>query len=135
MIENWREVYKKIFNDALAAFDTSEYEQMLKDKIDKFLGKGTTITLTDGPTIEYSLDTDNSKIIIKNAKGLDQATLQAKLNDQLKAQGLSLEGGAELDGGGFEFTITSTVAPSSTQELVSAQAVSDAKTQLDDVKK
>ena len=135
LIENWREVYKKIFNDALAAFDTSEYEQMLKDKIDKFLGKGTTITLTDGPTIEYSLDTDNSKIIIKDAKGLDQATLQAKLNEQLKAQGLSLKGGAELDGGGFEFTITSTVAPSSTQELVSAQAVSDAKTQLDDVKK
>ena len=134
LIENWQQVYEKIFNDALAAFDTSAYEQMLKDKIDDVLGKGTTITLTDGPTIEYSLDTDNSKIIIKDAKGLDQATLQAKLNEQLKAQGLSLNSGTKLDGGGFEFTITSTVAPGSTQELVSAQAVSDAKTQLDDVK-
>lgn len=135
LIENWQQVYEKIFNDALAAFDTSAYEQMLKDKIDDILGKGTTITLTDGPTIEYSLDTDNSKIIIKDTKGLDQATLQTKLNEQLKAQGLSLNSGTKLDGGGFEFTITSTVAPGSTQELVSAQAVSDAKTQLDDVKK
>lgn len=135
LIADWQQVYEKIFNDALAAFDTSAYEQMLKDKINEVLGKGTTITLTDGPTIEYSLDTENSKIIIKDAGGLDQATLQAKLNEQLKAQGLSLEGGTELEGGGFEFTITSTVAPGSTQELVSAQAVSDAKTQLDDVKK
>ena len=40
-----------------------------------------------------------------------------------------------LEGGGFEFTIKSIVEPGAAQSLVSATAVEEAKTQLDDVKK
>ena len=134
LIDDWGTVLDSVFSSALAAIDTSAYEKMLRDKIDEVFGSGTTITLTDGPVIEYKLDTENAKIIITDAGGLDQTTLQTKLNEQFAAQGLSLDGGTQLEGGGFEFTIKSTVEPGATQSLVSATAVEDAKSQLDDVK-
>lgn len=134
LIGDWRTVLDSVFSSALAAIDTSAYEKMLQDKIDKVFGSGTTITLTDGPTIEYKLDTENAKITITDAGGLDQTTLQTKLNEQLVARGLSLDNGTTLEGGGFEFTIKPIVESGATQELVSEKAAAEAKSLLDDIK-
>ena len=71
LIDDWGTVLDSVFSSALAAIDTSAYEKMLQDKIDEVFGSGTTITLTDGPAIEYKLDTENAKIIITDAGGLD----------------------------------------------------------------
>lgn len=134
LIADWETVLDSVFSSALDAIDTSAYKEMLKNKIDEFFGSGTTITLTDGPTIEYKLDTENAKIIITDAGGLDQTTLQTKLNEQLVAQGLSLGGGTTLEGGGFEFTIKPIVESGATQELVSEKAAAEAKSLLDDIR-
>ena len=133
LITNWETVLDSVFSSALAAIDTSAYEKMLQDKIDEFFGSGTTITLTDGPTIEYKLDAENAKITITDAGGLDQTTLQTKLNEQLAARGLSLNNGTTLEGGGFEFTIKPIVESGATQSLVSEATVAETKSQLDKV--
>ena len=132
LISNWENLWKDYFDAGLAAIDTSEYEQMLKDKIKAVFGEVETVTLDGGVKIKYNLE--NSKITVINDGGLKEDALRAKINEELATQGLMLGEGAPLEGGGFEFTIKSIVEPGATQSLVSATAVEDAKSQLDDVK-
>ena len=132
LISNWENLWKGYFDAGLAAIDTSEYEQMLKDKIKAVFGEVETVTLDGGVKIKYNLE--NSKITVIDDGGLKEDALRAKINEELATQGLMLGEGAPLEGGGFEFTIKSIVEPGAAQSLVSATAVEDAKSQLDDVK-
>ena len=132
LISNWENLWKGYFDAGLAAIDTSEYEQMLKDKIKAVFGEVETVTLDGGVKIKYNLE--NSKITVIDDGGLKEDALRAKINEELATQGLMLGERAPLEGGGFEFTIKSIVEPGAAQSLVSATAVEDAKSQLDDVK-
>lgn len=132
LISNWENLWKGYFDAGLAAIDTSEYEQMLKDKIKAVFGEVETVTLDGGVKIKYNLE--NSKITVIDDGGLKEDALRAKINEQLATQGLMLGDKTPLEGGGFEFTIKSIVEPSAEQSLVSATAVEEAKTQLSDVR-
>lgn len=132
LISNWENFWKKYFDAGLAAIDTSEYEQMLKDKIKAVFGEVETVTLDGGVKIKYNLK--NSKITVIDDGGLKEDALRAKINEQLATQGLMLGDRTPLEGGGFEFAIKSIVEPGAAQQLVSATAVEEAKTQLSDVR-
>lgn len=132
LISNWENLWKGYFDAGLAAIDTSEYEQMLKDKIKAVFGEVETVTLDGGVKIKYNLK--NSKITVIDDGGLKEDALRAKINEQLATQGLMLGDRTPLEGGGLEFTIKSIVEPSAAQSLVSTTAVEEAKTQLSDVK-
>lgn len=132
LISNWENLWKGYFDAGLAAIDTSEYEQMLKDKIKAVFGEVETVTLDGGVEIKYDLE--SSKITVIDDGGLKEDALRAKINEKLAPQGLMLGEGTPLKGGGFEFTIKSTVEPGASQQLVSATAVEEAKTQLSDVR-
>lgn len=132
LISNWENLWKKYFDTGLAAIDTSEYEQTLKDKIKAVFGEVETVTLDGGVKIKYNLE--NSKITVIDDGGLKEDALRAKINEELATQGLMLGDGTPLKGGGFEFTIKSIVESSAEQSLVSATAVEEAKTKLSDIR-
>lgn len=132
LISNWGSVWEGYFNSGLDAIDTSAYEEKLKNKIEAAFGEVETVTLDGGVEIKYDLE--NSKITVIDDGNLDEDALRAKINEKLAPQGLMLGEGTSLKGGGFEFTIKSIVEPSAAQQLVSATAVEEAKTQLSDVR-
>ena len=113
LISNWENLWKKYFDAGLAAIDTSEYEQMLKDKIKAVFGEVETVTLDGGVEIKYDLE--SSKITVIDDGGLKEDALRAKINEKLAPQGLMLGEGTSLKGGGFEFTIKSIVEPGAAQ--------------------
>ena len=133
LIEGWQTQLEKLFADIINGIGIESFSAVVAEKLSAMLQAGFTGIEVGGESLQLTYEGSNIKVSVEDPEKTLLPEIEKEINKQLEQQGLKI-GKTTTTDTGYTFSIISAVEPSGSQQFVSEEAATEAKSLLDDIK-
>ena len=133
LIEGWQTQLEKLFADIINGIGIESFSAVVAEKLSDMLNAGFTSIAVGGENLQLTYEGSNIQVSVKDPQKTLLPEIEKEINKQLEQQGLKI-GKTTTTDTGYTFSIISAVEPSGSQQFVSEEAATEAKSLLDDIK-
>lgn len=133
LIEGWQTQLEELFADIINGIGIESFSAVVAEKLSAMLQAGFTGIEVGGESLQLTYEGSNIKVSVEDPEKTLLPEIEKEINKQLEQQGLKI-GKTTTTDTGYTFSIISAVEPSGSQQFVSEEAATEAKSLLDDIK-